>query len=78
MSPCPKHALSYISLTEVRPTFIRVNSWKIASLDEVPRWVVESSTDQLATAFTDFLIPSLEQSIVPICCKATIIIPVPM
>ena len=72
----PDDCVITLSAADVSKTFTQVNIHKVAGPDGLPGPILGACADQLASVFTDIFNLSLNESVIPTCCKQTTIIPV--
>ncbi len=66
-----------ISVTDLTPSFKRVNIHKAMGIDGIPGRVLRPCAFQLARVFTDIFNLSLSLSVIPSCFKKSTIVPIP-
>ncbi|XP_034041546.1 uncharacterized protein LOC117523963 [Thalassophryne amazonica] len=75
--PEVQHQPLTLQLHQVTSTLRRININKAAGPDKVSGRTLKSCADQLAEVFLDIFNLSLQLSMVPVCLKSSIIVPVP-
>lgn len=76
-TPPPADQVLTLSPDKVRRAFSKINARKAPGPDNIPGRVLKDCAGELAEVYTDIFNTSLSQAVVPICFKATTIIPVP-
>ncbi|KAF7646736.1 hypothetical protein LDENG_00183380 [Lucifuga dentata] len=66
-----------VSAEDVKRTLQRINPRKAAGPDNIPGRVLRDCAHELSGVWMDIFNTSLSQSVVPVCLKTSIIIPVP-